>query len=150
MIFKIVREREILFADRDSDIRRLVANMLRDEGYRVETTDSTVHALSAILGKEIPAVLLGGSDFDKKINLPDLVHLLRKCNRNLTIILFSNGVSLPLIRTIRQAVIFYHALKPADPDDTAEIRLAVECAFAKIEKFPLDDGRVIIPRYTRF
>ncbi len=145
-----MEEREILLADRDSEIRRLVANVFRNEGYRVETTDSAVHALSAVLEKEIPVVLLGGSDFDKKMNLPDLVRLLRRCNRQLNIILFSNCVSLSLIRTIRQAGIFYHALKPADPDDTAEIRLAVECAFAKIEKSPLEDGREIISRYARF
>lgn len=149
-MLNIIKKREILLVDRDTGISRLVANVLRNDGYRVETTDSAVHALSAVLEKLIPVVLLGGSDIDRTMNLPDLVRLLRKCNRQLNIILFSNGVSLPLIRTIRQAGIFYHALKPADPDDTAEIRLAVECAFANVERSALEGGREIIPRHVRF
>jgi len=123
-------EREILLADRDSEVRRQVADAFRKEGYQVETTDSAVHVFCAVLEKKIPVVLLG-SDFDKKINLPDLVRLLKKCNRQLTIILVSDEQSLPLVRTIREEGIFYHALKPANRNDTEEIRLAVACAFKK-------------------
>lgn len=133
-MLNIIKNREILLADRHSEINLLVANVFRNEGYRVETTDSAAHALSVVLEKKIRVILLGGSDFDIKMKLSDLVHLLRKCNQQLNIILMSNGVSLPLIRTLRQAGIFYHALRPANVDDTAEIRLAVECAFEKLER----------------
>jgi DNA-binding NtrC family response regulator len=129
---KIMVEREILLADRDSEVRRQVADAFRKEGYQVETTDSAVHVFCAVLEKKIPVVLLG-SDFDKKINLPDLVRLLKKCNRQLTIILVSDEQSLPLVRTIREEGIFYHALKPANRNDTEEIRLAVKCAFDRPE-----------------
>lgn len=126
-------EREILLADRDSEVRRQVADAFRKEGYQVETSESAVHVFCAVLEKKIPVVLLG-SDFDKKINLPDLVRLLKKCNRRLTIILVSDEQSLPLVRTIREEGIFYHALKPANRNDTEEICLAVKCAFNKPEK----------------
>jgi DNA-binding NtrC family response regulator len=125
-----MEEREILFADRDSEVRRQVADVFRREGYKVETTDSAIHLFCSVLEKKIPVVLLG-TDFDKKINLPEMVRLLKQCNRQLTIILLSDEESLPLVRTIRQEGIFYHALKPADRFDTEEIRLAVECAFKK-------------------
>ena len=125
-------DREILLADRASEVRRQVADVFRKEGYQVETTDSAIHVFCTVLEKKIPVILLG-SDFDKKINLPDLVRLLKQCNRQLTIILLSDEESLPLVRTIRQEGIFYHALKPADCFDTEEIRLAVECAFKKPE-----------------
>jgi DNA-binding NtrC family response regulator len=125
-----MEDREILLADRDSEVRRQVAEVFRKEGYHVETTDSAVHVFSAVLEKKIPVVLLG-SDFDKNVNLLDLVRLLKQCNRQLTIILVSDEESLPLVRMIREEGIFYHALKPADRNDTEEIRLAVECAFKK-------------------
>jgi DNA-binding NtrC family response regulator len=125
-----MEDREILLADRDSEVRRQVADVFRREGYQVETTDSAVQVFSAVLEKKVPVVLLG-SDFDKKVNLLDMVRLLKQCNRQLTIILVSDGESLPLVRTIREEGIFYHALKPADRNDTEEIRLAVECAFKK-------------------
>ncbi len=125
--------REILLADRDSEVRRQMADLFRKEGYQVETTDSAVHVFCTVLEKKIPVVLIG-SNFDQKIHLPDLVRLLKMCNRQLTIILVSDEESLPMVRTIREEGIFYHALKPADHDDTEEIRLAVECAFNRPEK----------------
>jgi DNA-binding NtrC family response regulator len=127
-----MEDREILLADRDSEVRRQVADLFRREGYQVETTNSAVDVFSAVLEKKVPVVLLG-SDFDKNVNLLDLVRLLKQCNRQITIILVSDEDSLPLVRTIREEGIFYHALKPADRNDTEEIRLAVECAFKKPE-----------------
>lgn len=126
-------EREILLADGDSESRKQVAEAFREAGYQVETTDSAVHVFCTVLEKQIPVVLLG-SDFDKKIGLPELVRLLKKCSRQLTIILVSDEESLPVVRTIRQEGIFYHALKPSNSQDTDEIRLAVECAFNKSDK----------------
>jgi DNA-binding NtrC family response regulator len=126
-------KRGILLADKDSSLRKEVAGVFREAGYDVETTDSAVHVFCTVLEKNIPVVLIG-SNFDKKIALPDLVRLLKKCNRNLTIILVSDDETLPVVRTIRQEGIYYHALKPTGRDDTDEIRLAVECAFNKSDQ----------------
>jgi DNA-binding NtrC family response regulator len=126
-------EREILIADKDTEIRKQVADYFREAGYQVETTDSAVHVLCSILEKQTPVVLLA-DDFDRKIAPADLIHLLKKCNRRLAIILVSDEVPLPLERRLRQEGIFYHALKPTTAKDKEEIRLAVECAFEKPRK----------------
>jgi len=126
-------EREILLVDSDSKVRQQMADSFREAGYQVETTDSTVHVFCTVLEKQIPVVLLG-SGCDKKIAMADLVPLLKKCNRGVTIILVSDEESLPAFRSIRQEGIFYHALKPTGRDDTEEILTAVECAFNKAER----------------
>ena len=62
----------------------------------------------------------------------DLIPMLKKCDRNLTIILVSDEKSLPMVRKIRREGIFYHALRPVSAEDREEIRLAVECAFKNV------------------
>ncbi|ACH37702.1 response regulator [Citrifermentans bemidjiense Bem] len=123
-------ERGIMIADRDADFRSQVAEHFRKAGYRVETTDSAVHVLCNILEKQTPVLLLG-NDFDQKISSADLIHLLKKCNRHLHVILVSDEMPLAQARQVRQEGIFYHALKPADATDNEELGLAVECAFNK-------------------
>lgn len=122
-------ERGILIADKDTDVRKEVADIFIEAGYQVETTDSAVHVLCNILEKQTPVVLLG-NDFDNKVTSADLIHLLKKCNRRLAVILVSDEASLPIVRKIRREGIFYHALKPSSPEDKEEIRQAVGCAFA--------------------
>jgi FixJ family two-component response regulator len=122
-------EREILIADKDTEVRKEVADIFIEAGYQVETTDSAVHVLCNILEKQTPVVLLG-NDFDNKVTSADLIHLLKKCNRQLAVILVSDEASLPIVRKIRREGIFYHALKPSSPEDKEEIRQAVGCAFA--------------------
>ena len=121
-------ERGIIIADRDAAYRSEVANHFRKAGYRVETTDSAVHVLCSILEKQTPVLLLG-SDFDQKICSADLIHLLKKCNRNLHVIMVSDDMPLSVARQVRQEGIFYHALKPAAAGDTEELGMAVQCAF---------------------
>lgn len=122
-----MEEQGILIADKDTRYLREVADYFEHEGYNVEMTDSAVHVICNILKKQSAVVLLG-SDFDKKIGLSDLVKLLKKCNRHLAVILVSDESSLPQVRRIRQEGIFYHALRPLAPDDQDEIKQAVRCA----------------------
>lgn len=120
-------EQGILVADKDTAFLREVADHFSDAGYHVETTNSAVRVISNILEKQTPVVLLG-SDFDKKINLLELVRLLKKCNRHLAVILVSDEASLPIVKRIRKEGIFYYAMRPVTPEDTNEIKQAVECA----------------------
>lgn len=122
-----MKEQGILVADKDTEFLREVADHFSDAGYHVETTNSAVRVISNILEKQTPVVLLG-SDFDKKINLLELVRLLKKCNRHLAVILVSDEASLPIVKRIRQEGIFYYALRPVSPENTNEIKQAVECA----------------------
>ncbi|HBG07918.1 MAG: histidine kinase [Geobacteraceae bacterium GWC2_58_44] len=123
-------ERGIIIADRDAEYRSQVADHFRKAGYRVETTDSAVHVLCSILEKQTPVLLLG-NDFDNKVSSADLIHLLKKCNRHLHVIMVSEAMPLAQVRKVRQEGIFYHALKPVAAGDTEELGMAVECAFEK-------------------
>ena len=123
-------ERGIIIADKDGKYRKELASFFKEAGYAVETTDSAAHVLCSILEKQTPVLLLG-SDFDKKVSSTDLIHLLKKCNRNLSVIMVSENLPLEQARQVRQEGIFYHALKPVSAADTEELGLAVECAFKK-------------------
>lgn len=120
-------ERGILIADRDNEFRDQIAEFFRQAGYQVETTDSAIHAFCSIIEKHIPVILLG-QDFDKKLASADLIPLLKRCNRQLAVIVVSDEMPLPLERKIRSEGIFYHALRPAGPADREELHQAVECA----------------------
>ncbi len=117
----------LLIADKDVDSRKQMADIFIEAGYNVTVTNSVATALNGILKKTAQVVLIS-SEFDE-LTATDLIPLLKKCNRDLTIILVSNEMSLPLIRKLRKEGIFYHALKPVKPEDREEIRQAVECAF---------------------
>jgi len=121
-----MKEHGILVADKDTAFLREVADHFSNAGYHVETTNSAVHVISNILEKQTPVVLLG-SDFDKKINLLELVRLLKKCNRHLAVILVSDESSLPIVKRIRQEGVFYYALRPVTPEDANEVKQVVGC-----------------------
>ena len=122
-----MEERSILIADKDTNFLREISEFFKGAGYAVATTDSAASVICDILKKNVPVLLLG-SDFDKKIGLPQLLHLLKKCNRHLAVIMVSDEASLPMVRTIRGEGILYHALRPVTEDDREEIKQAVECA----------------------
>lgn len=117
----------LLIADSDMESRIQMAHLFIEEGYNVTVTTSAATVLNGILKKTAQVVLLS-SEFDE-LSAIDLIPLLKKCNRNLTIILVADEISLPLIRKARREGIFYHALRPVRPEDSDEIREAVRCAF---------------------
>ncbi|WP_298433719.1 response regulator [Geobacter sp.] len=117
----------LLIADNDTEARKQLAELFIEAGYNVIVTNSAANALYGILKKTAQVVIIG-SEFDD-FKAGELIPLLKKCNRNLTIILVSDDASLPVIRKLRKEGIFYHALRPVLPEDKEEIRLAVRCAF---------------------
>lgn len=130
----------ILIADRDSQLRREMAEYFKTQGYSVETTDSAVHTLCTILEKDTPVLLLG-NDFDNRLSSSDLVQLLKKCNRHLAVVLVTERLELPQARKMREEQIFYHALKPESRNDREEILQAVECALDSVTKKQSSDPR---------
>jgi DNA-binding NtrC family response regulator len=98
MNFDYLNKREILLLDSESEIRRQVANFFRMDGDRVEATDSAADALSIVLARKPPVVILG-SDFDNLVKVNELVNLLRKCHRQLSVILVSDLEPSPLSAT---------------------------------------------------
>ena len=122
----------LIIADKDLDCRKQMADMFIQAGYNVIVTNSAANALDGILKKTAQVVLLG-SGFDD-LTAADLIPLLKKCNRNLSIILLANDASLPLMRKLRNEGIFYHALKPVNGEDREELRQVVECAFQRFSE----------------
>jgi DNA-binding NtrC family response regulator len=124
----------LLIADKDMESRKQMADLFIEAGYNVIVTNSAANALDGILKKTAQVVLLG-SEIDN-LTAGELIPLLKKCNRNVTIILISEEPALPVIRKLRRQGIFYHALKPVNPEDREEIREAVRCAFENLTRHP--------------
>lgn len=135
--------RILLVADKDLETRQQMAHLFADAGYQVRAVGSVHEVLQDILKRNCRVLLLGSELGD--LLAVELIPLLKKCNRDLTIILVSDENSLPLLRKVRREGIFYHALKPVNPEDRDELRLAVQCAFEKTPPKPVERA----PRWLR-
>lgn len=124
----------LLIADGNPDSRLKFSQMFIDAGYNVTVTQSAADALYGILKNTAQVVLLS-KEFDE-LPAAEFIPLLKQCNRDLTIILVADELSLPLTRKARREGIFYHALKPCDAQDVDEIRQVVQCAFNSIQSKP--------------
>ena len=102
---------------------------------QVTVTDSAAGVLYGILKKTAQVILLS-TRFDELL-ATEFIPILKKCNRNLNIILIASELPLALIRKARSEGIFYHALKSSQPSDEAELQQAVKCAFAKATHVPV-------------
>ena len=107
-----------------------MADLFINAGYQVTVTNTAAGVLYGILKKTAQVVLIS-TRFDELL-ATELIPILKKCNRNLTIILVASELPLALIRKARSEGIFYHALKPTRPGDEDELREAVKCAFEKV------------------
>ncbi len=124
----------LLIADGDPDSRLRFSQMFIDAGYNVTVSQSAADALYGILKNTAQVVLLS-KEFDE-LPAGEFIPLLKQCNRDLTIILVADEMSLPLTRKARREGIFYHALKPCNADDVEEIRQVVQCAFDSLQGKP--------------
>ncbi len=118
----------VIIADKDMRNREEITHLFGSTGFEVAQADTVFEVLRDVLEKDAGVILLG-SEFDDR-STKDLLPLLKRCRRNLTIILVSNEESLPLLRRFRREGIFYHALKPETQEDREELLSAVRCAFA--------------------
>jgi len=122
----------LLIADKNVETRKQMASLLINAGYDVMVTDSAVKAIEGVLKKTAQVVLLG-SALDE-LTSAELIPLLKHCNPHLMIILIADDAPLPMIRKARTEGIFYHALRPAEPEDEEEIRQVVKCALENLNR----------------
>lgn len=117
----------VLIAEENREFCKVMADLCVEAGYNVTVSTTAAGVLSRILKKTARVILLGSS-FDELAAI-EFIPLLKKCCRDLTIILVSNEASLPIIRKLRNEGIFYHLLKPVLPEDREELKQVVACAF---------------------
>jgi len=86
--------------------------------------------LRSVHDRRAPVLVLGNA-FGSKPACAELVQLLKKYNRQVQIIMCCDELSPGQAREVREAGIFYQALKPATADEAAELSQVVACAFAK-------------------
>jgi CheY-like chemotaxis protein len=112
----------LLIADKDAATRKRVANLFIEAGYDVTVTDSAAKAIDGVLKKTAQVLLLGTqlNEVDTAVLVP----------------LLADDTPLPLIRKVRKEGIFYHALRPEEPEDDEEIRQAVKCAMQNLTRSP--------------
>lgn len=125
---------ELLIADKDLGTRRRMANLLIEAGYDVMVTDSAMKTIDGVWKQKAQVVLLGAELGE--FTFVELVPLLKRCNRRLAIVLIADDTSLPMIRKVREAGIFYHALRPSEPEGEEEIRQVVKCAVENLARAP--------------
>lgn len=125
---------ELLIADKDMETRRRMASLLIGAGYDVMVTDSATKTINGVRKKKAQVLLLGGELGE--FTFVELVPLLKQCNRKLTIVLIADETPLPFIRKVREAGIFYHALRPTEPEGEEEIRQVVKCAVENLAREP--------------
>lgn len=134
----------VLILDKDRGARKILTDILGAEGHQVSATPSAAAALHEILKGRAQVVLLG-EQFDD-LSAEQLIPVLKRCNRELSIILVATAASLPAMRKMRREGIFYYALKPVRVEDREEIRQAVRCAMANLEnRSHLNGGRHFAP-----
>ena len=121
--------RRILVAYQDDHVGESVSTYFQDAGYRVDTATMVSDVLRKVKNSAIEVILM--DDELEGIRAYDLVPVLKGMNNGVQVIVVSSEERLGLVRRLRGAGIFYHAMKPVDLE---ELKSAVECAFEKVEK----------------
>lgn len=122
----------LLIANKNHEAREQLASLFDENEYQITKADSVANALEGIINKEIQVVIIDGH-YDEQ-NVVKLIPLLKKCNRNISIILVSDEMPIDLERRIRKEGIFYHALKTVGENNLDEIHQAVGYAFKKYDE----------------
>lgn len=125
----------VLIADDNLESCNLLADCLVEAGYDVTVTNSAAKVLQEVLKRTAQVVLMG--DVLDELDAADFVPLLKKCNKDLSIIFVSSEASLSLVRKLRNEGIFYHSLPPEETTEQEELKHVIECAFGTIHNHTL-------------
>jgi DNA-binding NtrC family response regulator len=135
-----MRSKTILIAYQDDLWTRSLSTFFHSMGYRVDTTRAVSEMIRRIRKGNIHVILI--DDEIEGVRACDVVPLLKHINSKIQIIVISSEESIGLVKRLREAGIFYLAMKPVD---LGEVRSAVECAFGKIERESTKGGSFFFP-----
>src|SRR4030065_2150798 len=135
-----MKSKMILVAYQDYLGIRSLSTFFHGVGYKVETTKVMSEMIRKIRKGNIHVILI--DDEIEGVKACDVVPLLKNINPKIQIIVISSEESIGLVKRLRGAGIFYHAMKPVDLE---EVKAAVECAFGKIERENLKGGFFSFP-----
>ncbi len=122
-----MKARKILIVDDDKSEREKLSSYFKNSHYDVESTASAAYAIAKIVQGNNPIVLLGDS-FEEVIKAEDVTALMKRCNKNLNIILVSDDSSLESLRQMREDGIYYHSLKPTNIEDMNDLKIVIDYA----------------------
>jgi DNA-binding NtrC family response regulator len=124
-----MKSERILIAYQDDVWAKPLYAFFQELGYGVEMATAVNQMVQRVLHGDIQVLLLDDNVEGRKAC--ELVSLLKSINRRVQAIVVSSQESLTVVRQLRAAGIFYQAMKPVDLE---ELKSAVECAFAKIQR----------------
>jgi DNA-binding NtrC family response regulator len=130
-----MKSKSILIAYQDDIWARPLYAFFQELGYRVEMVTVVNQMVQRVLNRDIHVLLLDDEVEGRKAC--ELVPLLKSVNRRVQAIVVSSQESLEVVRQLRSAGIFYQAMKPVDLE---ELKSAVGCAFAKIQREGFIEG----------
>lgn len=124
-----MKSKGILIAYQDDFWIRSLSTFLHGLSYKIETARTVSEMIRKVRKSQSSVILL--DEEMEGVKAFDLAPLLKKINEKSQVIVISSDASLGQAKRLREAGIFYHAIKPVDLE---EIRSAVECAFEKIDR----------------
>ena len=124
-----MKSKTILMAYQDDSWVKPLFPLFAEMGYRIETSRVVSEAIREVRSRDMQVILL--DDQMEEIKAYDLVPLFKRLNTKAQIIVISSEESIGLAKRLREAGIFYQAMKPVDLE---EVRSAVSCAFEKVER----------------
>jgi len=140
-----MNSKTILIAYQDGLWSHSLSSDFHQMGYKIETSNAVSEVIRKIRKENIHVVLI--DDEIEGVKACDVVPLVKNINPRIQIIVISSEESIPLVKRLRGAGIFYQAMKPVDSE---EVRSAVECAFEKVERESLEEGffSFLVPSLT--
>jgi DNA-binding response OmpR family regulator len=116
----------ILICNRDADLNTQLAEILRENNYRLDFISGTTEVLKKILTGRYDAIILE-LDMDTEMGV-ETIPIINQIDNTLPIITITNQDSVETQRQVRRGKIFYYLVKPISGE---EIKSALEYAIAK-------------------
>ncbi len=130
-----MKSKTILIADQDNSWSYPLIALFQSMRYKVEKAKGISAMIRRVRKGSIPVILI--DDEIEGVKAGDIVPLLKNINPKVQVIVISSEESIGSAKRLREAGIFYQAMKPVD---LAEVKSAVDCAFQKIERENFQEG----------